>query len=39
MVLFLVEPIYNLGVHAQPSFIGEYYKVDNGSGQVIYAKD
>ena len=35
----LVEPIYNLGVHAQPSFIGEYYKVDNGSGQVIYAKD
>lgn len=35
----LIEPTYNLGTQAQPSFIANYYMVDNGSGQIFYAKD
>ena len=35
----LVEPTYDLGVQAQPSFIANYYMIDNGSGQIYYAKD
>ena len=35
----LVEPTYDLGVQAQPSFIANYYMIDNGSGQIYYSKD
>ncbi len=34
----VLKPVYEMGTQLQPSFIGQYYRVDNNSGQVFYAK-
>jgi hypothetical protein len=34
----IVEPIYNLNNNEEPTFIGEYYQVVYGNGEIYYTK-